>query len=270
MCRVLNVNRNTYYKHFYSKPSPHANENQKINECILHIYIDYHNSIGAYKIRRVLQRDYGINISVGRVYRLMHTMNLPKMLVPKPKWRYSYKDNGPCINYLKQEFYPNKPNSVWASDFTYVRVNGKFCYLCIVLDLFSRKIIGWSVSNNHTVELTQQAFNNAYESRNKPIGTLFHSDRGSEYTAFTFRMLLNKCSILQSFSKKGYPYDNACCESFFKQMKQECLNRKSFHSIEDFKLTCFEYIEQYNSKRPHSTLNYATPNEIENLYMERH
>ena len=197
-------------------------------------------------------------------------MNLPKMATKKPAWKHSRNDNGPCINYLKQEFNPNKPNSVWASDFTYVKVGHSFCFLCVVIDLFSRKVIGWSVSSSHSVDLTKNAFLKAYQNRNRPNFVLFHSDRGSEYTALSFRQLLDQCHILQSFSKKGYPFDNACCESFFKQMKRECLNRFSFRSFNDFKLTCFEFIERYNSKRPHASLGYLTPNEVEHLYFQKH
>jgi len=197
-------------------------------------------------------------------------MNLPKLATQKPTWKTSHNDNGPCINYLKQEFYPDKPNSVWASDFTYVRVANSFCYLCVVIDLFSRKVVGWDVASKHSVELTQNAFLKAYQNRNKPQFVLFHSDRGSEYTAFSFRQLLEKCHVLQSFSKKGYPYDNACCESFFKHMKRECLNRFTFHNFSDFRLTCFEYIERYNSKRPHTSMDYLTPNEVEAFYWQKY
>lgn len=269
LCRVLRVNRSTYYKHFYSKPAPRTCENQVIRKHILQIYSDYANSLGAYKIRRVLERDYGINISLGRVYRLMNTMNLPKRSTEKPKWKYSHKENGNCFNYLKQQFNPSFPNSVWASDFTYIKVNGSFHYLCVVMDLFSRKIIGWSISNLHNVDLTMKAFEKAYSDRGEPEYVLFHSDRGSEYTAYTFRQALEKRNVVQSFSQKGYPYDNACCESFFRHMKRECINRKSFRNQNELRLCCFEYINRYNSKRPHSSLGDYTPDEIEQFCMER-
>ena len=166
LCRVLKVNRSTYYKHFYSKPAPRTCENQVIRKHILQIYSDYDNSLGAYKIRRILERDYGINISLGRVYRLMSTMNLPKRSTEKPKGKHSHKENGNCFNHLNQQFNPSSPNSVWASDFTYIKVNGSFHYLCVVMDLFSRKIIGWSISNRHDVDLTMKAFENARDCPN--------------------------------------------------------------------------------------------------------
>ena len=214
---------------------------------ILQIYSDYDNSLGAYKIRRVLERDYGINISLGRVYRLMSTMNLPKRSTEKPKGKHFHKENGNCFNYLNQQFNPSSPNSVWASDFTYIKVNG----------------------SRHDVDLTRKAFENAYFDRGEPEYVLFHSDRGSEYTAFTFRQMLERCNVVQSFSQKGYPYDNACMESFFRHMKRECINRKSFRNQDELRLCCFEYINRYNSKRPHSSLGDYTPDEIEQFYMER-
>lgn len=138
-----------------------------------------------------------------------------------------------------------------------------------MIDLFSRKIIGWSLSNRHNVDLIITAFEKAYSDRGEPDYILFHSGQGSEYTAFTFRQTLEKYNAVQSFSKKGYPYDNACCESFFRHMKRECINRKSFRNQEDLRLSCFEYINRYNTKRPHSSLGDYTPDEIEAFYMER-
>ncbi len=114
-----------------------------------------------------------------------------------------------------------------------------------------------------------KAFDKAYFDRGEPDFVLFHSDQGSEYTSRTFRRHLEQNNIVQSFSKKGYPYDNACCESFFRHMKRECIDRKSFRNQEELRLTCFEYITRYNTKRPHSSLDDYTPDEVEALYMER-
>ena len=191
----------TYYKHFSAESSPRIKENQYIASLILHIYADYNKRLGAYKITYVLQRDYGINISVGRVYRL---------------------------------------------------------------------VISWHISSKANVELVITAFKNAYEKRNAPYGLMFHSDRGSQYTAFTFRQLLDSLNVVQSFSKKGYPFDNACCECFFKYLKKEETNRKCYRSLMELQLSVFEYIEgYYNTKRPHGTLNMLTPNEAEALYWEQ-
>ena len=264
------MNRSTYYKHFNSEPSPRTKENINIKRLILQIYSDYDKCLGAYKITYILERDYGIHISVGRVYRLMSSMKLPKMVTDKPK-HVKHVSNGDCHNHLNQEFNQKAPNLVWASDFTYIKVNGKFCYLCIVMDLYSRKIIGWHITSKHNVELTMTAFKRAYKKRNVKYSLVFHSDQGSEYTAFCFRKMLDDYNVVQSFSKKGYPFDNACCESFFKFIKKERLNRRTYNSMEELRVDVFEYIESfYNNKRPHGSLNYLTPNEAEAVYWNQH
>jgi len=225
--------------------------------------------LGAYKLTYVLGRDYGIHISVGRVYRLMSSMNLPKL--PSVKPRYSYHlDSGICTNHLQQKFNQKAPNLAWASDFTYIKVCGRWVYLCIVMDLFSRKIIGWHIAGKHNVELTMLAFKKAYKSRDIKYGLIFHSDQGSEYTAFSFRELLDSLNIVQSFSKKGYPFDNACCESFFKFLKRNLTNRKTYYSLEELQLDIFQYMNMYNSRLPHGSIGYKTPDEYEAEYWDNH
>ena len=153
LCKVLRVNRSTYYKHFSAEPSPRIKENQYIASLILHIYADYNKRLGAYKITYVLQRDYGINISVGRVYRLMKQLQLPKMSTDKPVVRSSSSDAEAYCNHLQQKFNQKAPNLVWVSDITYIKAGGIWYYLYIVMDLFSRKIISWHISSKANVEL---------------------------------------------------------------------------------------------------------------------
>ena len=188
---LCNVNRSTYYKHFNSEPAVRTKQNQLISKLILQIYADYNKRLGAYKITYILQRDYGILISVGRVYRLMKTLQLPCTSTDKPFLKYRHKENGECTNHLQQEFNQKCPNIVRASDFTYIKVAGKWLYLCIVMDLFSRKVISWNISPKPDVDLVMTAFKKAYEKRNHPEGLMFHSDRGSQYTASSFRQLLD-------------------------------------------------------------------------------
>lgn len=197
----------------------------------------------------------------------MSSMELPKMSTGKPFQRGKYTDNGVCHNHLKQEFNQKAPNLVWASDFTYIKANGKWFYLCVVIDLFSRKVIGWNISSRPDVELVMSAFRKAYEVRDVSYALMFHSDRGSQYTAFAFRQLLDRLNVVQSFSKKGYPFDNAVCESFFKYLKKERTNRKTYHSLDELRRDIFDYIEGfYNNRRPHGSLGYLTPNEVEANY----
>ena len=214
-----------------------------------------------------MERDYGIRISVGRVYRLMQDMDLPRMSTDKPKCHRHQHDNGGCINHLKQQFSQNAPNLVWVSDFTYLKAGGKWYYLCVVIDLFSRKVIAWHISAKPDVDLVMTAFQKAYKVRNAPYGLMFHSDRGAQYTASAFRQLLDSLNVVQSFSKKGYPFDNAVCEAFFKYLKKEETDRRTYAALNDLKLSVFSYIEgYYNTKRPHGSLGYLTPDEVEAAY----
>lgn len=138
------------------------------------------------------------------------------------------------------------------------------------MDLFSRKVIFWHISGKPDIHLVMTSFKKAYGKRNTPFGLMFHSDRGSQYTAFAFRQVLDSLDVVQSFSKKCYPFDNARCECFFKYLKKEENNRRTYNSLQELQLSVFEYIEgYYNSKRPHSSLGMLTPNEKEELYWKQ-
>lgn len=166
LCRVLGVNRSTYYKHFSSEPAPRTRENQRIASLILHIHADYNKRLGAYKVAYVLKRDYGINISVGRVYRLMKTLQLPQMSTVKPSGRAKQRsDNREYDNYLNRDFSPKAPNLAWASDITYIKAGGKWYYLCIIMDLFSRKVVSWTLSAKADTGLVMETFRKAYKTR---------------------------------------------------------------------------------------------------------
>lgn len=135
------------------------------------------------------------------------------------------------------------------------------------MDLFSRKVIAWNISAKPDVHLVMTTFKKAYDKRKCPKGLMFHSDRGSQYTALAFRQLLDSLSVVQSFSKKAYPFDNACCECFFKYLKKEETNQRTYHYLQELQLSVFEYIEGfYNSRRPHGSLGMLTPNEKEELF----
>lgn len=269
LCRVLRVNRSTYYKHFHHAPAPRTLENQKIRSAILELYAKSGKRFGAYKIRQRLSVEYGISISTGRVYRLMKSMQLPKMSSVKPKAVFSTNTaDSDCPNHLKQNFNPSAPNQVWVSDITYIRVGGRFYYLCIVIDLFARKVIAYRVSPKMNVQLTIDTFLSAWNNRGQPTGLLFHSDRGCQYTAKEFRKLLDAHDVVQSFSAKAHPYDNAVAESFFKFLKLEETNRKTYCSLHELQLSLFTYIHFYNSQRPHGSNAYLTPNEKELAFEE--
>lgn len=136
--------------------------------------------------------------------------------------------------------------------------------------IFSRKIISWNISSRPNADLVIQTFQKAYHTRNCHAGLMFHSDRGSQYITFAFRKLLDELNVVQSFSKKAYPFDNACCESFFKYLKKEETNRRNFRTYRDLYHSVFQYIKDfYNSRRPHGSLGYLIPDEMETTFWER-
>lgn len=201
----------------------------------------------------------------------MKSMNLPKMSTVRPKYITQKTDNsGEFHNEVKQNFTVPKPNLVWVSDITYIKVNGMFYYVCVIIDLFSRKVIAYSVNKKIDSDLVIETFKKAYAGRKSPSNLIFHSDRGSQYTSRKFRKLLDDLNVIQSFSAKGYPYDNAVAESFFKFLKLEETDRRTYYNKEQLILSLFEYIEGfYNNKRPHSANNMLSPNQKEKLYFDK-
>ena len=148
LCKVLGINRSSYYKHYNSEPANHTKENQEIAKTILKIYTDYNKRLDAYKITYVLKRDYGINICLGRVYHLMKTLQLPRMSTKKTFRNYRHQETDECNNHLHQDFNQKSPNIVRVSDFTYIKVSSKWYYLCIVMDFFlERSFPGTSHQN---------------------------------------------------------------------------------------------------------------------------
>lgn len=178
LCKVIRVNRSTYYKHFSSSPAPRTIENQKLRQLILEIYHQSKKRLGSGKIRALLSSDYGINISVGRVERLMKGMQLPKMSTAKPAYIHPRSSiNFEHINHLKQEFNVDHPNEVWVSDMTYIKTQHGFVYLCVIIDLFSRKVIAWKLSSKIDTALVLECTEKAIETRKPRHPVIFHSDR---------------------------------------------------------------------------------------------
>ena len=150
---------------------------------------------------------------------------------------------------------------------TYVRVSRQFYAICVIIDLFSRKVLSYKIAENNTTELVMATFVDAFESRECPEGLLFHSDQGTQYTSYKFRTFLRKLGVKQSYSYPGMPYDNAVAESFFASMKVEELSHHFYDDPEELFRDVAEYIEFFNSKRIHQKLGYRTPDKIEEMYV---
>ena len=158
---------------------------------------------------------------------------------------------------------------MWVSDVTHFRYNNKIYYICVILDLYARKVVGYRVSKSNSTQLTKGTFKTAYEYR-QPTDLLFHSDQGTNYTSKAFMSYLKALGIQQSFSRASTPYDNSVMESFFKSIKTEKLYRTDFRSEREIRKAIKEYVHCYNSKRPHSIINYRTPDAFESEYFKRH
>lgn len=212
--------------------------------------------------------DLGEPCTRERVRRLMRERGLRALRTPRFVPRTSDgKAPSPAANLLEGRTPPEKPDEVWAGDITYIPSNGGWLYLAVVIDLFSRRIVGWHLAEHMKADLVVAALDGALATRSPASGGLiFHSDRGSQYGSGVFRNRLEEHGIEQSMSKKAYPYDNAWTESFMGTLKAEMLGDGIFETLEDARAALFEYIETYyNTKRKHSSLGYRTPSAIENL-----
>ena len=198
----------------------------------------------------------------------MKEMNLPKMSTVKPpKFKHKNTENLTLENKLAQNFNVTAPNQVWVCDFTYVKVGQRFSYICAIIDLYARKVIAYNISNRINTDLAIKTLQSAVKAGKASNGILFHTDRGVQFTSHNFKKLLDSLNIVQSFSDKAHPYDNAVMECFFKYLKKEELNRRSFTSIDQLKLSLVKYIDGfYNSIRPHSHNNGLSPNQMESLF----
>ena len=266
MCSVLGIARSTYYKKINSQESSRSKENKILKQAILKIYNDNKGRYGSPKIH-FLMKQQGYKISEKRVQRFMREMNLYAITVKKYKHTSSKKVIEGLENVLKRDFTTTTINEKWVGDITYIyTLKDGWTYLASVLDLYSKKIIGYAYGTNMTNDLVITALKRAYSSQNPDKQLIFHTDLGSQYTSNDMRMLCEELNIIQSFSKKGCPYDNACIESFHASLKKEEVYTKIYKDFNEAKLAIFAYIEGwYNRKRLHSAINYMTPDQCEAL-----
>ena len=224
-------------------------------------------SKGRYGSPNILNdlKDWDYRTSRKRVSRLMREAGLRSKTVRRFKVTTQSKHSLPVAdNLLKRDFTASAPNSVWVSDITYIWTREGWQYLCVVLDLFNRQVVGWSLGQRLTTELAVDALMKAVIRRRPPKGLLFHSDRGVQYCSKTFRKVLKRYGMQQSMSRKGDCWDNAVAESFFGTLKQELVHHERYRSRAEARLSVFEYIEGwYNRRRRHSALGGISPIQFE-------
>ena len=239
----------------------------ELSEQIRQIYDESDQIYGAKKISAVL-KSRGVATSDKMVSELMQEMNLASIWT-EAKRLYMRFHAQKKTDRLGKQFSASAPNQIWVSDATYFTYNKKMYYICAILDLYSRKVISYKISQKHSSQLITSTFRSAYEDRRPAEGLIFHSDRGTQYTAFAFQKLLKTLHVEQSFSSSGKPCYNAVMESFFSSLKREELYRRHYHLTEEFKECVRKYMDFYNMERPHSTLGYRALSTYETLYDDR-
>lgn len=270
LCKCLGIHHSVYYYHVNHTTNSYKESNRELDVEITRIFNESKSRYGSPKITKMLNKN-GFKVSQKRVARRMKFLDLRSITVKKFNHSGSSKadDTKEYPNLLEQNFFAGKPSMKWVGDITYIyTIETGWTYLAIVIDLFDLKVVGWSYGMSMTDELVIDAFNKALINRGLNKDGIFHSDRGSQYTSNDYEALLSALSIKHSYSKKGYPYDNASMESFNAILKKEEVNNNTYKTFEEAKLIIFEFIESwYNNKRIHTTLGYITPNEKYNIYI---
>ena len=267
MCRALEVSRSGYYAWKKRPKSQRRIDNEVLLIEIRRTFIDHDGNYGSPRIWKAL-KEANIPCSQNRVAHLMCKEKLVAIQRRKFKATTNSKHNWPVApNLLERNFSVAEPNKIWVTDITYVWTWEGWLYLSIVLDLYSRGIVGLAMSDRITDDLTQNALNQAVGRRNPQAGLIHHSDRGSQYASGDYQALLKKNEIIPSMSRKGDCWDNAVAESFFHTLKVEKINRHRFKTRDEAKREIFKYIEiYYNRNRMHSSLGYKSPFDYEKNY----
>jgi len=264
MAKTLEVSRSGYYKWLNRSCSGRKRENEELIEQITAIQRRSRHRYGSPRVTKALHRR-GYQVGENRVAGLMRAHGLGRRLRKRFRSTTNSQHSLPVAeNLLNREFDVSKANCAWVSDITYISTAKGWMYLCIVIDLYSRKVVGWAMSTRMKTDLVLQALIMAFLVRRPSEGLLFHSDRGSQYCSHVFRARLQKYRMKQSMSRRGNCWDNAPAESFFKTLKCELNGHRAFQNREEARRAVFEYIEVfYNRERLHSSLGYLTPTEFE-------
>ena len=268
MCRVLSVSPSGYYAWRERPPSPRALKQVQLDSLVREAYAAEKGRAGS---PRVVQRLKGQGHQAGRhqVAKSMQRQRLRAKAARKYKATTNSNHSLPVApNLLQQNFHADRPNQAWVADITYIATDEGWLYLAVVLDLYSRHVIGWSMSERMTAALVCNALSMAVFARHRPQGVIVHSDRGSQYCSQDYQRLLSDHGLRCSMSKKGDCYDNAAMESWHHSLKVEAIHGERFTTREQAKAHVFEYIEvYYNRQRLHSTLGYLSPAEFELRYV---
>lgn len=265
LCKTFEVSRSRYYEWRQGEESNRQRENRSLSVEIKAIYNETHQTYGAIRIHKEL-KDKGKNCGKNRVARLMKKAEIKS--IHKTKFKACTTDSKHNLavadNVINQDFTATAPNQKWGADITYIKTGEGFLYLAIVLDFFSRKVVGWAASDNINADLCCRALKMALIRRRPPQDLIHHSDRGVQYASSDYRQILIKNNFSQSMSRKGNCYDNAMVESFMHTLKVERVNRRTYLNNLSAQIDVADYIDNfYNSKRRHSSIDYLSPVDYE-------
>ena len=267
ICNVLKLSKSTYYRRVASenKETSYQKADNELKPLIQKYFDLSKERFGGAKIKVMLMKHHKMKVSKERIQKLMKEMNLITKQARGIKERKIKIKSEKLPNFIHRNFSALKPNQVWVSDITYLPVENKHCYMCVIMDLFSRKVLAYKISENESPELVLNTFIEAYQARN-PKDLIFHSDRGFQYRSNVFMKALEQRHVVQSFSKTGCPLDNAVIEGFFSVMKREEISHHYYDTLSMLDKYVNEFICFYNNMRPLKILDNYTPTQYEELY----
>ena len=268
LCGALNVSKGSYCNHILrnkNENTTYAAKREELTAVIKEIYFESKQRYGSGKVHAVLI-ERGYHTSKETVSKIMHSNGWFSIRSSSKTIYYQYQKKKE--NIVNRKFKFSKPNEVWVSDVMYFKYKSYNYYICVIIDLYARKVIGCRIAKKNSTQLEKSTFKEAYLSRS-PKNLIFHGDQGSNYTSNSFMLYLQQLDIVQSFSQKGNSYNNSVVESFFKNMKTEELYRTNYKSVRELYKAIFDYVKFYNSERPYSMLNYKTPDQWEKLYFQK-
>lgn len=260
LCAALNVSRSGYYAWRSRAESRRTLENQALLLQIRRVHTEGREAYGALKTWRVLQ-DEGVACGRHRVARLRRVHGIEAKRMRRFRLSYQARNSAPpAPNRLERQFEASAPNRIWAGDITFIPTRRGWLYLAVLLDLYSRRVVGWAMSDRRDVSLVLQALCMALAQRRPTPGLVHHSDQGIQYTSSIYQARLQQTGLLPSMSRKGDCYDNAVVESFFSTLKNEWTFHQTFQDRDQARAALFDYIELfYNRRRSHATLDYRSP-----------